>query len=73
MTASLRTKWQEKLLEAISDLEFLKEDLHKTSDINNKFMDSEDMIQVEKIAEGIKDYRSLIGILLYNHGLGKED
>tara|TARA_R100001594_G_scaffold111086_1_gene145843 strand:+ start:414 stop:629 length:216 start_codon:yes stop_codon:yes gene_type:complete len=71
VTASLLPETQQKLLEAISDLEFLKEDLHKTSDINN--MDASDMIQIEKIAESIKNQRSLIGILLYNHGLGQED
>jgi len=70
MTASSITKTEEKLLEAISDLEFLKEDLHKVSDINN--MDAEDMILIEKIAESIKSRRSLIDSLLYKHGLGQD-
>ncbi len=70
MTASSITKIEEKLLETISDLEFLKEDLHEVSDINN--MDAEDMILIEKIAESIKTRRSLIDLLLYKHGLRQD-
>ena len=70
MTASSITKIEEKLLETISDLEFLKEDLDKVSDINS--MDAEDMILIEKIAESIKSRRSLIDSLLYKHGLRQD-
>tara|TARA_R100001443_G_scaffold50220_1_gene62475 strand:+ start:43 stop:261 length:219 start_codon:yes stop_codon:yes gene_type:complete len=70
MTASSITKIEEKLLETISDLEFLKEDLDKVSDINS--MDAEDMILIEKIAESIKTRRSLIDLLLYKHGLRQD-
>ena len=70
MTASFQTRSQEKLLESISDLEFLKEDLHKTSDIQN--LDASDMLQIEKIAENIKNQRSAIALLLNKHGLGQD-
>ena len=68
MTASFQPGSQEKIIEdGISDLEFSREDLDILSDIKN--FDASDMLQIEKIAESIKNQRSSIGLLLHKHGL----